>query len=178
MSDDLEEDDGPDDGPDKGEESGEEEAEKGGGKKKLILIIAAVVFLITGSVMGAFFMGFLDSLLGIEEEAKVEAPPPLLPVIYYDLPEIMVDLKSTGRRTRYIKIKVIAEISKTFEPRIGELKVKIKDRFQSWLRQQTRKGLTGTKGTEMMRAGLLIILNEILAPDYAEAILFKEILLQ
>ncbi len=177
MSDDLEDDDGPDGDPDNGEEAGEEEgAKKGGGKKKLILIIAAAVFLISGGVMGVFFMGFLDPLLGIE--AEVEAPPPLLEPIYYDLPEIMVDLKSTGRRTRYIKIKVIAEISETFEPRIEELKVKIKDRFQAWLRQQTRKGLTGTEGTEMMRAGLLVILNEILAPDYAEAILFKEILLQ
>ncbi len=177
MSDDLEDDDGPDDGPGKGEESSEEEgSEKGGGGKKLILIIAAVVFLIAGGVMGAFFMGFLDPLLGIK--AEPEAPPPPLPAIYYDLPEIMVDLKSTGRRTRYIKVKVIAEISKTFEPRIGELKIKIKDKFQAWLRQQTREGLTGTEGTEMMRAGLLVILNEILAPDYAEAILFKEILLQ
>lgn len=175
MSDDLE-DDGPDDGAGKGEEAGEEESKKGGGKKKLILIIAVAVFLISGILAGAFFMGFLDPLLGIKEEPK--APPPLLPTIYYDLPKIMVDLKSTGRRTRYIKITVIAEISKTFEPRIGELKIKIKDRFQSWLRQQTREGLTGTKGTEMMRAGLLVVLNKVLAPDYAKAILFKEILLQ
>ncbi len=178
MSDDLEDDDDPKDGPKEGEEPDGEEAEKGGGKKKLILIIAVAVFLIAGGVMAAFFMGFLDPLLGIEDEAKVEAPPPLLPTIYYDLPEIMVDLKSNGRRTRYIKVTVIAEISKTFEPRIGELKIKIKDRFQSWLRQQTREGLSGTAGTEMMRAGLLVVLNKILAPDYAKSILFKEILLQ
>ena len=45
-------------------------AEGGGGKKKLILIIVGVLVLLGGGGAGAYFMGYLDSLLG--KEAAVE----------------------------------------------------------------------------------------------------------
>jgi len=164
------------DEPDDDEESGEEEGGKKGGKKKLILIIAISVFVLTGGFLGAYLFGALDFLFGetVEEPVKIV----LLPPIYHEFPEIMVDLKSTSRRTRYIKVKAIAEVSGTHAARIKELDPKIKDGFQTWLRQQTRKDLTGTAGTEKMRAAFLQVVNEALAPDVAESVLFKEILLQ
>jgi flagellar FliL protein len=51
-------------------EGAEGEAVAGGGKKKLIIIIAGVLVLLIGGGAGAYFMGFLDSLLG--KEAAVE----------------------------------------------------------------------------------------------------------
>jgi len=174
------------DGDIKGEESSgeedsgaEESSSKKGGKKKLILIIVvAVVVLVGGGGAGAYFMGFLDSLLGIAHEEEVVAEIPPGPPVYYEMPQLVVDLKKTGNRTNYLKVKIVIEIVTRDKPLLEGDEIKITDKVQSWLRSQTRKELAGGTGTENMRAEVTKIANEILAPAKVESVLFREILLQ
>lgn len=63
-----------DEAPVEGAEGGGEGGEGAkGGNKKLFIIIGAVVVLLLGGGAGAYFMGFLDGVLGVKkEEACVE----------------------------------------------------------------------------------------------------------
>jgi len=167
------------DAPEENEDSSEDSAEGSGGKKKLILIIAGVVVLILVGVGGAFVMGAFDSLLGKgkhEVEEVVEIPPG--PPVYHEFPQMVVDLKKTGSRIHYIKIKVVAEIVTRDLPLLVAAELKITDKIQSYLRSQTRKDLAGGAGTERMRTDIDKIIAKVMGPVKVEGVLFREILLQ
>lgn len=52
-------------------EDGEGEEEGKGGKKKLLMILVPILLLVGGGA-GAYFMGMLDSVLGIEKECGID----------------------------------------------------------------------------------------------------------
>jgi len=158
-------------------EGSEDEDGKSGGKKKLILIIAAVVVVIIAGVGGAFFMGAFDSGHDRADVAEVVEIPPG-PLVYHDFPQLVVDLKKTSSRIHYIKIKVVAEIVTRDLKLLEESELKITDKIQSYLRSQSRKELSGSAGTEKMRADITVIINQIMAPVKIDSVLFREILLQ
>src|ERR1700754_3246123 len=71
---------------------------KGLGKKQLMMIGGAAVLLI-GLGVGAFmFLG------GHEEEAATEAEKH--PVVFVDLPDMMVNLLAPADRPKYLKVKI------------------------------------------------------------------------
>jgi len=157
-------------------EDGEEEDGGGGGKKKLILIIVGVVLLLLiGGGVGAWFMGVFDS--SEPEEVKEVVIPPGPPV-YHEFKQIVVDLKKTGRRVHYIKIKVVVEIPTRDLPALQAAELKVVDKVQTHLRGQTREQLVGAKGTELMRNDIAKIVSDILDPVKINGVLFREILLQ
>ncbi len=183
MSDDLEEGSKDEDVPSTEEtdgdiedgEDGEDDSSGLNKKKKIIIAAAAVLVLLLGGGAGAYFLGFFGGGAA-EAEAEKEPPPPV--ISYYEFPPIMVDLKPTGRRTRYIKLKVIAELKEDDVALIRELEVKVTDAFQSWLRAHTRKQLTGSKGTILMRQDFEDIVNNLIQPARIDGILFKQVLIQ
>lgn len=156
------------------EDEGEDEEGEGGGKKKLILIIVGVVLLLLVGGGGAYFMGVFDS--EPEEVKEVVIPPG--PPVYFEFKQIVVDLKKTGRRANYIKIKVVVEIVTRDLPVLQAAELKVVDKMQAHLRGQTRAQLAGAKGTELMRNDIAKIVSDILAPVEINGILFREILLQ
>ena len=86
-------------------DAAEAEVTEGGGKskKKLIIIAAgALVLLLGGGAGGAYFMGFFDSAEPVAELPEGEAVPEQRPAVFYDLPEMTVNLSSSGRAT-YLK---------------------------------------------------------------------------
>ncbi len=154
-------------------EDGEEES-SGGGKKKLFLIIGVVVLLLGGGGAGAYFMGFFG---GEAKEEVVEEVPPGPPV-YHEFPQLVVDLKKKGKRTNYVKIKVVVEIVTRDLPLLKEQELKIVDKMQGYLRSQTRDDVAGGAGTEHMRAGITKVVEDVMGDVKIEGILFREILLQ
>ena len=170
MSDDLDDDDEPEE-----EEEDIEDGEKkpfSAGGKKLIVIGAAVALLILGGGAAVFFTGLLDSQPGGEKDS-VGKPP-----VFIEFPKIMVDLRTGRCRAPFIKLKLQAQLSKSDVSRFNEVQPMVLDAFQAWLRDHERGELVGREGTEMMRLNLFAILNNALAPAKAEAIYFREILLQ
>jgi len=159
------------------EEEGEEgEAESGGGKKKLFIIIGvAVVLLLGGGGAGAYFMGFFGG--GKHEPEEVVVIPPGPPV-YHEFPQLVVDLKKKGNRTNYIKLKVVVEIVTRDLPLLVAQELKIVDKMQGYLRSQTREGVAGGAGTELMRDGITKIVTDVMGDVKIEGVLFREILLQ
>ena len=171
--DDIEDDEGED-----GSEEGESSGKKGGKLKLILIIVGAVLLLVVGGGAGAYFMGYLDGLLGVEPEEEVVVVIPPGPPVYHEMPQIVTDLKKVSSRTNYLKIKVVFEIVSRDKPLLEGAEIKVTDKLQTWLRSQTRKELAGGEGIEKMRLKIEKLANEVLAPAKVESVLFREVLLQ
>lgn len=156
-----------------GEEGAEGEAPKGG-KKKLI-IIGAVVLALAGG--GSFV--FLKKKLGDGHgEAVAEVKKP---VVFLDVREMMVNLASEpGQdRTRFAKIKVAIELKDAkVEGEVKPLMPRIEDTFQVYLRELRASDLSGSAGISRLREELLRRVNVAIHPARAEAVLFKDVVIQ
>lgn len=166
-----------------GAESADGEEVSGGGKKKLVIIIAAVVLLIVGGGAAAFF---LDVFGGAEEEMAGEAGveqgevlPPPKEVVFYDLPELTVNLSSASQRAQYLKLSVALELpDDETKAAIEPFMPRILDAFQVYLRELRSTDLEGSAGLFRLKEELLRRINTAVYPVKVDGILFKQILLQ
>jgi flagellar FliL protein len=199
MAEDLEEDfeegEGSDDA---GESSGDHGGGGGGkgGKKKLILFIVLPLLLVIGAGAGAYFSGLLDGLLhkgasteapapeaakpkAEKKEAGPEQPTEVQAAVFYDLPEILVNLNSTGRKQNFLKIRVSLELESALD--VGKIEAvmpRIIDNFQVYLRELRVDDLQGSAGMLRLREELMTRVNNAVKPAKVNDVLFKEMLVQ
>ncbi len=193
MAEDLEEDFEDGEGADDGvESSGGSGGGGGGGKKKLILFIVLPLLLVVGAGAGAYFSGLLDGLLHhskgasaakSEEKAapaaQAQAPAEVQAAVFYDLPEILVNLNSPGRRQNFLKIRVSLELQSALD--VGKIEAvmpRIIDTFQVYLRELRVEDLRGSAGMLRLREELLTRVNNEVKPAKVNDVLFKEMLVQ
>jgi flagellar FliL protein len=167
-------------------EEGEEKSSSGG-SKKLIIIIAAVVLLLIGGGAAAFFLGLFDSSTGstppevkadVDGKADGKAALPEI-AIFYDLPEIQVNLNAGGRKGSLLKLRVSLELSSPEEvAKLQELVPRVVDSFQVYLRELRVNDLKGSAGIYRLREELMLRVNDAIAPTKIRAVLFKEMLVQ
>jgi len=163
------------------------EGQSGGGKKKLIMIGGLVVVLLIAGAAGAYFTGLADGLLGKKKtevaassaaDANAKAPPPPQ-AVFYDLPEILVDLTGDPRKRTFLKIRVSLELgAATDVPPLEAALPRVIDNFQSYLRELRIDDLQGDEGIYRLREELLIRVNQAIQPTKIKDVLFKEMLLQ
>lgn len=161
-----------------------EEGAKSGGSSKLIIIILLAIILVGGAAAGAFFLMGDDSDddAAVEEAAAKEgepAGPPKPSAYFYEVPEILVNLASTGSATRYLKLKINLEVST--EEDLAQLEIllpRVIDDFQLYLRQLRVEDLNGSSGIYRLKEDLLLRANQAVAPLQINNVLFKEILVQ
>ena len=156
----------------------------GGGSKKLIIIIAGVVLLLIGGAAAAFFMGLFYPLLG-GDEAAVAAPAEDGKSVadnvafFHELPEIIVNLNSKGRKRSVMKLRVSLEVASPGEiPKLEALMPRVIDNFQVYLRELRLDDLKGSAGMYRLREELLTRVNAAITPSKVRAVLFKEMLVQ
>jgi len=188
-----------DDDLDEGDDVGDEdlddldeegEGSSGGGKKKLILLILLPLLLVIGGTTGAYFAGLLDPVIAmiVGEEAAVEgeaagdgedaAGVPKVGV-FYDLPELLVNLNTGGRKSSFLKIRVALELQKQEDvPVIEAVMPRIIDNFQVYLRELRIEDLKGSMGVYRLKEELLTRVNAAVAPAKVNDVLFKEMLVQ
>ncbi len=156
--------------------AGGEAAPKKGGKKLIIIIAAALVLLLGGGGAGAYFMGFFG---GKDDKKEAAKPPEPVQTAYVQLPDLLVNLSSSGRRSNFIKLKITLELEKlTDEPRVKTMQPRIIDNFQTYLRDLRLEDLQGAQGLFRLREELLIRINAAVAPAKVTDILFQEMLVQ
>lgn len=147
--------------------------------KKLVLFIALPMLLIAVAGAGVYFSGLADSLIGVEEgegELLTEAEGPS---VYYDIPDMLVNLNSSGRKTGYLKLSVSVEVGS--EEDAGRLEMvlpRIVDSFQVYLRELRVEDLSGSAGLQRLREELLIRVSNAAAPTVIRDLLFREMLIQ
>lgn len=160
----------------------DEEGGKKGGSMMLFIIIGVVLLLVVGGGAGAFFMGFLDPLLGIEEEVaegEDAPPPPPPPSFYYELPEQTVNLYAQNSRAQYLRVKISLELeSSEVVPEIERNMPRVLDAFQTYMRELRPSDLEGTKGVFHLKEQLLLRINQAVYPAEVRAILFEDFLVQ
>ncbi len=176
-------------GAKKAEEAAEGAAEKGGGRK-LVLILAAVLVLAAGGGAAAWFLGLFgggksEAAAPAQGGAHAEghggqpAEPVGPPVVFVDLPDILVNLKSTNKRPRFLKLKVALEVK---DARAAEqvklLTPRILDGFQLYLRALDADEIQGSNGMLTLKEELLARINQAVAPSRIADVLLKEILVQ
>ncbi|HVI49892.1 MAG TPA: flagellar basal body-associated FliL family protein [Candidatus Sulfotelmatobacter sp.] len=196
MAEDLEEDfDEGEASDDAGESSGSHGGGGGGGKKKLILFIVLPLLLVIGAGAGAYFSGLLDGLLhksggeteaaaepkskAEKKEAAPEHPTEVQASVFYDLPEILVNLNSPGRKQNFLKIRVSLELESALD--VGKIEAvmpRIIDNFQVYLRELRVDDLQGSAGMLRLREELMTRVNNAVKPAKVNDVLFKEMLVQ
>lgn len=152
---------------------------------KKILIIVLPILLLIGAGAGLYFTGVLDSLLGMannSEAPKAEAQPQpkaVQPAVFMDIPEMLVNLQSTGRKQSFLKIRVAIELEAvTDQPRVEQVMPRIVDAFQVYLRELRVEDLQGAAGMHLLREELLTRVNAAVKPVKVNDVLFKEMLVQ
>ncbi len=147
--------------------------------KKLVLFIALPMLLIGLAGAGVYFSGLADSLIGVEEgegELLTEAEGPS---VYYDIPDMLVNLNSSGRKIGYLKLSVSVEVGS--EEDAGQLEMvlpRIVDSFQVYLRELRVEDLSGSAGLQRLREELLRRVSNAAAPTVIRDLLFREMLIQ
>ena len=163
---------------------GEEDLE-GGSKspsRKKLLMIAVPTLLLGGIGAGVWFSGLADSLLGKDKEAEVaeeHVEEPEHGNVYYELPQMLVNLSTSGRRTSFLKIVVSLELTKEEDKAALETALpRIIDNFQVYLRELRVEDLRGSAGLYRLREELLFRVNVAVSPVRVTDVLFKEMLVQ
>ncbi len=149
--------------------------------KKLVLFVVLPVLLLGGgaaAVMGGFLGSTDDKNAEVAdktEQRKAEAPR----TVFFDLPELLVNLNSNSRRPSFLKITVSLELENPDDvTRIESVKPRIIDNFQVYLRELRIDDLRGSAGIYRLREELLARVNVSVHPATVKNVLFKEVLVQ
>lgn len=156
--------------------------------KKIVLFIILPFLLLGGTTGGIMFSGILG---GSETDAKsahaepaaqehkAAAPPVSANTVFYDLPEMVVNLNTRGRRPNFLKIKVSLELTSEGDiERVTAMRPRIIDNFQVYLRELRMDDLNGSAGIHRLREELLARVNTAVTPTRVADVLFKEVLVQ
>lgn len=177
MAEDEDEDEGEDD--EEGEDDDDEEgASKKGGKGKLLIIVGAVLFLVIGGAAAAYFMGFLDPLVEMASGGG-EGGDDQAEVIFFDLPELIVNLNTTGRKKIFLKMRITLELRNPEDiPALEGMMPRVIDNFQVYVRELRVDDLKGSAGMYRLREDLFTRVIKAVAPIKVTDVLFKEMLIQ
>ncbi|MCW5730742.1 MAG: flagellar basal body-associated FliL family protein [Alphaproteobacteria bacterium] len=146
--------------------------------KVLVLFIVLPLLLVggLGAAGAGYFLGWFGSGGEAAEAAKPAAPRA---VVFHDLPEMLVNLQSTGRQASYLKIRVSLELDDAEAvKRVDQVMPRVLDNFQVYLRELRSDELHGSAGVQRLKEELLIRVNAAVAPARVNDVLFKEMLLQ
>ena len=152
---------------------GAEAASSKKGKLKLIIAVAGFVAIL-GAGAGWFFL-----MRGHGEEKHAEAPPQK-PPSFVEVPDMMVNLVGApGERVQYLRVKVVLEIKD--EKQVEAIKPnlpRVTDLFQTYLRELRPSDINGSAGLFRLKEELTKRVNNAVAPQHVNAVLFKEIVVQ
>jgi flagellar protein FliL len=164
---------------DKAEAEGEE-GKAAPAKRKLSL---KLILIAAGGLVGlcAIGGGGYYFLFAGKSQAAVATANQVKPPVFLDLPDVLVNLSSTGAgdRTQYLKVKVVLELpDQQLSDQIQPVMPRIMDTFQTYLRELRPTDLDGSAGLYRLKEELTRRVNAAIAPAQINAVLFKEIVIQ
>jgi flagellar FliL protein len=161
------------------EDASVETAPRFGGKKKLIVLIAAPLLLLLLVAAGLYFTGVLGKHGGEPAEAEEAKKAPPKQTVFYDLPDLLVNLNGNGKKASFLKMTISLELENQVDvARLQAVMPRIIDNFQVYLRELRVEDLKGSAGMYRLREELLLRVNAAAAPAKIVDVLFKEMLVQ
>ncbi|MDB5531632.1 MAG: flagellar basal body-associated protein FliL [Devosia sp.] len=174
-------------------------AKKGPPLKLLIIAGAAVVLLGGGGGAGYFLFLKPKPAAHGEEHAAAEKKPkkkeekaeggkedPNAPVmregpdgvVFYTLPDLLVNMQSPDGRPTFLKLKLTLELpSEEVAEELTPNMPRMQDMFQSFLRELRPEDLSGSQGSYQLRMELLRRVGLMAAPQKVNAVLIEEMLI-
>ncbi len=181
---------------------------EGGKKKpplKMLIIAGVAAVLVLGGGGGAGYFFFLKpkpAAHGAEagkEHAKAEKPKkkkeehaeggkpdPNAPttregpegVIFYTLPDLVVNMQTADGRPTFLKLKLTLELpDEAVAEELTPNMPRLQDMFQSFLRELRPEDLSGSQGSYQLRIELLRRVSLVSAPAKVNAVLIEEMLI-
>ncbi|MDA7948889.1 MAG: flagellar basal body-associated FliL family protein [Hyphomicrobiaceae bacterium] len=174
----TEENDAPEAESEGGETEGGEEKQDAKKSKlrlspKKIAILAVPLLLLLG--VGVYFAyGYF-----MPAGSAVAEAGPQKPKVYYNLPEMVVNLSSREKRAQYLKLKVSLEApdQKVLDA-LNPIMPRVMDMFQLYLRELRSSDLEGSAGIYRLKEELLRRVNLEIHPHRVSRVLFNEIIVQ
>jgi flagellar protein FliL len=145
---------------------------------KVMLMALGGLVVLGGIGGGGYFFFFAGH--DKAEAAAAAAGPQTKPVVFLDMPDVLVNLSSTGaERTQYLKVKVTLELpDQATSAQIQPVMPRLMDAFQTYLRELRATDLDGSAGLYRLKEELTRRVNASIAPNRINAVLFKEIVVQ
>lgn len=153
-------------------------ADEGEGKAKAPAKSKKKLLLYGGGGLGVLLLLISSYFLffsGKPAAEKAEA----VKAVYFDLPEMIVNLSSSSERPQYLRVKVTLEMADAKV--VDSVKVampRVIDAFQVHLRELRAVDLEGSAGLYRLREELVRRINVAIAPAKIRAVLFKEVVVQ
>jgi len=152
-------------------------------RKKIIIIASAAVLLLAAIIGGLYFGGFIGGHakeeLSAEELARVAGEAELAGGIFLDVPDITVNLASTGKQAHFLKMSISVEVSSELEKtELQKQLPHVVDQFQVYLRELRMEDLSGSAGIYRLREELLERVKAVSGGVPVKDVLFREILVQ
>lgn len=143
---------------------------------KMIVLIAAGAIVVLLAGVGAFFLLGDDETPQEADNEKASEPKNLA---FVDLPEIVVNLNTTGPQSVFLKVNVALEVDRSSaEDAIEEKMPRVIDQFQVYLRELRLEDLNGSAGMFRLKEELLLRVNQAIAPAQVKDVLFREMVVQ
>lgn len=148
------------------------------GKAIVLLVVVFGIVLLAG---GAIFKlggveGVMRLVTGGEKTVPAESK---IQISYYDLPDLLVNLRSDTSRPAFLKLSLTLEVQHAEDKAgIDLLLPRVIDSFQTYLREMKPDQLQGAAGLFRLREQLLARVNAVAAPTRISDVLFKEMLVQ
>ena len=141
---------------------------------KLIIMVAGGVVALCALGGGGYFF------FGHHGNAAAAAATTIKPPIFVDMPDVLVNLSSSGGdRTQYLKVKIALELpDEAVSAQIQPIMPRLLDTFQTYLRELRPTDLDGSAGLYRLKEELTRRVNASIAPSLINAVLFKEIVVQ
>lgn len=169
-------------------EEGEGGKKKVGGKKLVLFIVLPILILI-GAGAGLYFSGILSSLLGTEEAQEADGgmeggehgggPAVATPGFYLEVPEMLVSLRSSGRKQQILKLRISLELAgPEDQAAVVAFMPKIVDNFQVFLRELRVEELEGSQGLYRIKEEMLARVNQAAHPVKIKDVLIGDMLIQ
>lgn len=158
------------------------DAPKGGGKKRLVILIA-IPLLLAGVGVGLWFGGILPPLLGMKPKAAADtdghAAHAVAAPVFFELPEIIANLNVGNRRVSFLKLKAKLELGRQEDvAKVQAALPRVQDMFQTYIREIRPEELRGSIGTYRLREELIARARIAAHPAQVRDVLFVEMLVQ